>query len=116
MARRDDGIIAAWIEFARKQDEGFFGERGQWCRRGAAQHVSSRHHDHELFVDQWFDRNIITIVDGRADEGDVDLPGTQSRDEQGGAARLWSNNNIRILQSVFTDDCWNERVEVSRTG
>ena len=74
--------------------------------------MPGRQNYHSGFVDKRIDCEVVTLGGWPPNEGDVDLPGTQSRHQKSGIARLRRKNDIRVLQSVFAENCWNERMKV----
>jgi hypothetical protein len=77
--------------------------------------MSGRQNDHSVFIDKRIDCEVVAFGGRPPNEGDVDLPSTQSRHQKSGIARLRRKNDIRVLQSVFADNSWNEWMEISCT-
>ncbi len=69
------------------------------------------HHDGRLF-DKRLDHETVPVVDGQPHKRNVDLSGEQLHGQERGAADLRKQDDIGIIRSVLTDDCWYERVKI----
>src|ERR1700752_2948659 len=74
--------------------------------------MSGRQSDHSVFINKWIDRDVVAFGGWPPNEGDVDLPSPQSRHQKTGISRLRRKKGIRVLQSVFAENGWNERMKV----
>jgi len=74
--------------------------------------MPARHHDDGRLIDELLEYEALAVADRRPQQGHIDLPGLQPRDQERRVARRRKHNDIRIMRAVFADDRGDEWMKI----